>query len=156
MGPGRGGDYRSGRGRGYGSGRGGPEFDGHSQYWTILVAIFEVVVMGREKVHRADGSTREEKLLCGMMEARNRNKGAYFFTGIKEKMDGENGNNQNNNKNRKNNDNQGNNDEGGNIFDQLAETLAVLVNQQLKPNIVPQFKRLNPPTFDGATDPAVV
>ncbi|XP_074347317.1 uncharacterized protein LOC141686162 [Apium graveolens] len=65
-------------------------------------------------------------------------------------MDGENGNNQNNN------GNQGNNDEGGKVFDQLAETLAILVNQQSKPNIVSQFKRLNPPTFDGATDPALV
>ncbi|XP_074341812.1 uncharacterized protein LOC141679203 [Apium graveolens] len=45
---------------------------------------------------------------------------------------------------------------GGNVFDQLAETLAVLVNQQPKPNIVSQFKRFNPPTFDGATDPAIV
>ncbi|XP_074341444.1 uncharacterized protein LOC141678914 [Apium graveolens] len=62
-------------------------------------------------------------------------------------MDGENQNN---------NENQGNNDEGGNVFDQLAETLAVLVNQQPKPNIVSQFKRLNPPAFDGATDPAIV
>ncbi|XP_074324251.1 uncharacterized protein LOC141661167 [Apium graveolens] len=66
------------------------------------------------------------------------------------------GDNQNNNENQNNNGNQGNNDEGGNIFDQLAETLAVFVNQQPKPNIVSQFKRLNPPTFDGATDPAVV
>ncbi|XP_074347439.1 uncharacterized protein LOC141686295 [Apium graveolens] len=71
-------------------------------------------------------------------------------------MDEENGNNQNNNENQNNNDNQGNNDEGGNVFDQLAETLVVLVNQQPKPYIVSQFKRLNPPTFDGATDPAVV
>ncbi|XP_074336919.1 uncharacterized protein LOC141674094 [Apium graveolens] len=71
-------------------------------------------------------------------------------------MDGENGNNQNNNENQNNNDNQGNNDEGGNVFDQLAETLSVLVNQQPKPNIVTQFKRLSPPTFDGATDPAIV
>ncbi|XP_074347382.1 uncharacterized protein LOC141686233 [Apium graveolens] len=70
-------------------------------------------------------------------------------------MDGENGNNQNNNENRNNNGNQVNND-GGNVFDQLAETLVVLVNQQPKPNIVSQFKCLNPPTFDGATDPAIV
>ncbi|XP_074341990.1 uncharacterized protein LOC141679387 [Apium graveolens] len=71
-------------------------------------------------------------------------------------MDGENGNSQNNNENQNNNGNQGNNDEGGNIFDQLGKTLVVLVNQQSKPNIVSQFKRLNRPIFDGATDPAVV
>ncbi|XP_074354059.1 uncharacterized protein LOC141692979 [Apium graveolens] len=71
-------------------------------------------------------------------------------------MDGENDNNQNNNKNQNNNGNQGNNDEGGKVFDQLDEFLAVLVNQQPKPNIVSQFNRLNPPTFDGATDPAIV
>ena len=49
-----------------------------------------------------------------------------------------------------------NNNGEENVFDQLAQTLAVLVNQQPKPNIVSQFKRLNPPTFDWATDPAVV
>ena len=49
-----------------------------------------------------------------------------------------------------------NNNGEENVFDQLAQTLAVLVNQQPKPNIVSQSKRLNPPTFDGATDPAIV
>ncbi|XP_074323911.1 uncharacterized protein LOC141660823 [Apium graveolens] len=38
----------------------------------------------------------------------------------------------------------------------LDESLVVLVNQQPKPNIVSQFKRLNPPTFDEATDPSIV
>ncbi|XP_074327565.1 uncharacterized protein LOC141665479 [Apium graveolens] len=38
----------------------------------------------------------------------------------------------------------------------MAETLAVLMNQQPKPYIVSQFKRLNPPTFDGATYPAII
>lgn len=40
----------------------------------------------------------------------------------------------------------------GNVFDQLAEALAVLVNQQPRTNIVSQFKRLNPLTFDRTTD----
>ena len=75
-------------------------------------------------------------------------------------MDGENSN-QNNNGNPGdhggNNNGGGNNNEGGNVFDQLAETLAVLVNQQPRQqSIVSQFKGLNPPTFDGATDPAIV
>lgn len=50
-----------------------------------------------------------------------------------------------------------NNGDGGNVFDQLTETLATLVNQQPRQqNIVSQFKRLNPPTFDGPTDPSIV
>lgn len=73
-----------------------------------------------------------------------------------EKMEGE-GNNGNNNGNNNDNQNGNNNGDGGNVFDQLAETLATLVNQQPRQqNIVSQFKRLNPPTFDGATDPAIV
>ena len=64
------------------------------------------------------------------------------------RKDGGENNNQNTNGNVKNNGEE-------NVFDQLAQILVVLVNQQPKPNIVSQFKRLNPPTFDGATDPTV-
>ncbi|XP_074374347.1 uncharacterized protein LOC141714744 [Apium graveolens] len=59
--------------------------------------------------------------------------------------------------NNSNNNNNNNNNNGG-ASDQLAQTLAALVgNQQPRqPNIVSEFKRLNPPSFDGATDPAIV
>ena len=56
------------------------------------------------------------------------------------------------------NNNNNNNNDGGNMFNQLAQTIATLVgNQQpAQRSIVSEFKRLNPPTFDGATDPAIV
>lgn len=56
------------------------------------------------------------------------------------------------------NNNHNNNNDGGNMLNQLAQTLATLVgNQQpAQRSIVSEFKRLNPPTFDGATNPAVV
>lgn len=44
--------------------------------------------------------------------------------------------------------------EEDNVFDQLVETLAVLVNQRSKSNIVSQFKCLNESTFNEAIDPA--
>ena len=64
------------------------------------------------------------------------------------------GRNTRNNNGRNNNNN---NNDGGNVLNQLAQTLATLVgNQQpAQRSIVSEFKRLSP-TFDGATDPAVV
>ncbi|KAL8113885.1 hypothetical protein AgCh_020970 [Apium graveolens] len=59
---------------------------------------------------------------------------------------------------RSGNNNNNNNNNNGGAFDQLAQTLADLVgNQQPRqPSIVSEFKRLNLPRFDGATDPALV
>ena len=59
---------------------------------------------------------------------------------VLENIEGE--NNQNANGNVNNNGEE-------NVFEQLAQTLAVLVHQQPQPNIVSQFKRLNMPHLMG-------
>ena len=81
-----------------------------------------------------------------------------MFEGIMSARRGGANNRNNRNNGSGGNNNNNNNNEGGNMLNQLAQTLATLVgNQQpAQRSIVSEFKRLNPPTFDGATDPAIV
>ena len=81
----------------------------------------------------------------------------FLFEGIMSARRGGANNRKNRNNGSGGNNNNNNNNEGGNMLNQLAQTLATLVGNQppAQRSIVSEFKRLNPPTFDGATAPAI-